>query len=80
MSLQLEWQYLQRTVPRVDTLMGTIEESLREKSSPALFWGGKINADFWQILGHSVNNGGLGILDLWLSATSAYNTSKVASG
>ena len=28
MSLQLEWQYLQRTVPGVRTLMGTIEEAL----------------------------------------------------
>ena len=29
MSLQSEWQYLQRTVLRVGTLMGPIEESLR---------------------------------------------------
>ena len=28
MLLQLEWQYLQRTVPGVDTLMGQIEEAL----------------------------------------------------
>ena len=37
MSLQLEWQYLQRTVPGVGTLMGPIEEALREKFFPALF-------------------------------------------
>ena len=27
--LQLQWQYLQRTVPRVVTMMGPIEEALR---------------------------------------------------
>ena len=39
MFLQLECKYLQRTVPRVDTMMGTIEEALREKSPPTLFRG-----------------------------------------
>ena len=34
MSLQFEWQYLQRTVPGVGTLMGPIEEALREKFFP----------------------------------------------
>ena len=38
--LQLEWQYLQRTVPGVGTLMVPIEEALREKFFPALFGGG----------------------------------------
>ena len=58
-SLQLECQYLQRTFPRVGTLMGTIEEALREKFFPALFGGADINADFRKILGHSVKHGGL---------------------
>ena len=40
MSLQSEWQYLQRTVPRVGTLMGPIEEALREKFFLLLFGGG----------------------------------------
>ena len=35
--LQLDWKYLQRTVSGVGTLMGTIEEALREKFFPALF-------------------------------------------
>ena len=39
MSLQPEWQYLQRTVPGVGTLMGHIEEALREKLFPPLFGG-----------------------------------------
>ena len=43
---ELEWQYLQRTVPGVGTLMGPIEEALREKFFPALLWGGEINAHF----------------------------------
>ena len=80
MSLQLDWQYLQRTVPRFGTLMGPIEEALREKFFPALFRGEEINADFRKILGHSVTHGRLGLLDPRSSAESAYNTSKAASG
>ena len=54
---------MKRTVPRVDTLMGTIEEALREKISTTLFGGEEVNADFRKILGHSVKHGSLGILD-----------------
>ena len=39
MLLQLEWQYLQSTVPGVGTLMGPIEEALKEKFIPSLFRG-----------------------------------------
>ena len=78
--MQLEWQYLKRTVPGVGTVMGTNEEALREKFFPALFGGEDINADFWKILGHSVKHGGSGIPNPWLSEKSAYNTSKEASG
>ena len=60
--------------------MGPIEESLREKLFPALFEGEDTNADFRQILGHSVKHFSLGIPNPWLSADSAYNTSKAASG
>ena len=60
--------------------MGPIEEALREKLFPELFGGDEIGAEFRKILGHSVNHGGLGIPDSWLSAESAYNTSKAASG
>ena len=77
--LQLEWQYLQRTVPGVGTMTGPIEEALREKFFPALFGGEEINANFRKILGHNVKQGGLGIPEPWLSAESAYNTSKAAS-
>ena len=79
MSLQSEWWYLQRNFPGVGTLMGPIEEALREKFFPFLFRGEDITADFRKILGHSVKHGGLGIPDPWLSAESAYNTSKAAS-
>ena len=78
MSLQLEWQYLQRTVPGVGTLMGPIEEALREKIFPSLFGGEEIDANFRKILGHGVKHGGLGIPDPRLSAECAYNTSKAA--
>ena len=62
------------------TLMGPIEETLREKFFPALFGGEEINTDFQQILGHSINRGGYCILDPRLSVESAYNTSKADSG
>ena len=52
-------------------MMGPIEEALREKLSPALFGGEDINANFWQVLGHSVKHGGSGIPEPWLSAESA---------
>ena len=79
MSLQSEWQYLQRTVPGVGTLMVPIEEALREKCSPSLFGGEEIDADFRKILGRGVKHGGLGIPDLRLSSDSTYNNSKAAS-
>ena len=66
MSLQLEWQYLQRIFPGVGTLMGPIEEAIREKFFPTLFVEEEINADFRKILGHGVKHGGLCILDPWL--------------
>ena len=40
MLFQSEWQYLQRTVPRVGTLMGPIKEDLREKILPCTIRGG----------------------------------------
>ena len=87
MSLQLKWQYLQRTVPVVSTLMSPIEEDIREKFFPALFRGEDIDVNFHQILGHikknlvhSVKHGGLGIPDPRLSEESAYNTSNAARG
>ena len=39
MSLQSEYQYLQRTVPGVGTLMGPIEEALRENPPPLAIQG-----------------------------------------
>ena len=62
------------------TLMGSIEEALREKFFPALFGGEDINTDFQKILGHSVKHSGLGIPDPRKSSESAYNTSKATSG
>ena len=79
MSLKAEWQYLQRTVPEVGTLMGPIEEALREKLFPSLFGGEEINANFRKILGHRFKHGSLDIPEPWLSAEIAYNTSNVAS-
>ena len=60
-------------------MMGPIEEALRDKFFPELFGGEDINANFRQILGHSVKHGILGIPDPLLSGESAYNTSKADS-
>ena len=79
MSLQLDWQYLQRNVPGVGNLMGTIEDALREAFLPALFEEEDISADLREILYHSVKHGGLGITDPRISAEGAYNTSNAAS-
>ena len=79
MSLQLEWQYLQRAVSGVVNLMGPIEEALREKLFSAIFGGEEITANFRKILGHSVKHGGLDISDPCLSAESAYNKSMATS-
>ena len=63
MLLQSECQYLQRNFPGVGTLIGPIEEALREKFFTSLFGGEEITAEFRKILGHSVKHGGLGIPD-----------------
>ena len=74
----IDWQFLQSTVPRLGSLMGHIEDALREAFLPALFRGEEVNADLREILGHSVKRGGLCIPDHRLSAEHAYNTSKAA--
>ena len=47
MSIQLRRKYPQRTVPGVGTMMGPIEEALRETFSLALFSVDEINSEFW---------------------------------
>ena len=56
--------------------MSLIEEALRDTLSPLLFGGEEVDVDFRKTLGHSVNHGGLGILEPQLSAESEYNNSK----
>ena len=63
MSLQIEWQYLQRTVPGAGTMIGPIEDALREDFFHALFGVEEVNADLREILVHSMKRGGLGIPD-----------------
>ena len=79
-SLKLKWHYVQRTVSIVGTLIGPIEEALRENPPPVLFGGKEVNSDFRKILGHSVKPGRLSIPSPQLSAESAYNTYKASSG
>ena len=80
MFLQLKWKYLKSTPPGVGTLMGHIEEALKETFFPAVFGGEEVDTDFRKILGHVVKRGGLGIPDSRLSSQSAYNTSKESCG
>ena len=63
MLLYIEWQYLQRAFPGVGSLMGILEDSLRESFLPSLFGGEEVSADFREILGHSMKCGSLGIPD-----------------
>eukprot|EP00957_Ditylum_brightwellii_P136372 10400517-Ditylum_brightwellii.AAC.1 len=60
MSLQAEWQYLQRTVPRVGNHMGALEALLADDFIPALF-GGLPPEGIRAVLAHSIKNGGLAI-------------------
>ena len=57
-----------------------IEEALRDTLFPTLFSRKEINANFWKILYHSVNCGGLGITDPRLSVDGVYNTSNSDCG
>ena len=58
-SLQLKWQYLQRTIPVVGTLVGYIRDSLRETFFPAILGGRDVNDDYQKILGLSIKRDGL---------------------
>ena len=79
MSIHIKLQYLQRTVPALGTMMGTIEYALRDALFPALFGVEEVRAELREIPGHSMKHGGLGIPDPRLSAEHVYNTTKAAS-
>ena len=78
MSTQIKWKYLKSTIPGVGSIMGPIEDALREAFFPTFFGGEEVSADLREILGHSVKRGGLGIPDPRLSAECVYNNSKSA--
>ena len=77
--LLLKWQYLQSNVPGVGTLVGPIDDSLREAFFPAIFGWEEVSADLSEILGYIMRCGGLGIPDPRMSKECAYNTSKSSS-
>ena len=78
-SLQIEWQYLQSTVPGVGTLMGPIEDSLREAFFNTLFEVRRSAPNLREILGHSVKHRGLGIPDHRLLVEHVSNTPNTDS-
>ena len=79
MLIHLNWKYLQRTFPGVGSMMGTIEDSLREAFYPALFGEEEVRPNLREILGHSAKHVGLGIPEPRLLSECAHNTSKSAS-
>ena len=76
MSLHIEWQYLQGTVPRFGSLMGPIEYAIRDAFLPAIFVGEDVSANLRNIIEYSVKQGGLGIPDPQMSSERAYNNSN----
>ena len=79
MSLQIEWQYLQRNVPGVGFLMGPIEDSLREAFFPAIFGLKEVSDDLRKIQRHIMKKSGQFIPEPCLLMDCAYNNYKVAS-
>ncbi len=76
MSLQAEWQYIQRVVPDTEKYMDSIEEALIKDFLPALLGGNApIDAEFWRFLGLSVKCAGIGILDPRRTAHHCFQTS-----
>ena len=73
------WSAAQLKLLMDGSLMGPIEDSLRETLCPALFIGEEVSSDLREILSYSVKHGGLGIPKPSLSVERAYNTSKAAS-
>ena len=62
MSLQHEWQYLQRVIPEVGAFMDPIEEAIREEFLPALFGGDlTVDDDLRELLALGVKRAGLGL-------------------
>ena len=80
MSLQIYWQFIQRTVPVVGNPMVPIEESLRETFFPMLFFGGGGDYGYHKILVNIINHGSLDIPLPHLSEGSAHIISKAACG
>eukprot|EP00957_Ditylum_brightwellii_P137029 10448366-Ditylum_brightwellii.AAC.1 len=78
MSLQHEWQYMQKTVPGVGVHMGPIEKALQEVFFLALF--GELEPgeaeEMRTLWGHSVKQLGLGIPDLTQLADHCHETSQ----
>eukprot|EP00957_Ditylum_brightwellii_P056004 4244159-Ditylum_brightwellii.AAC.1 len=74
MSLQAEWQYLQRTVPGVGAHMGPLEEALQKEFLPALF-GESIGDDLRSLLCHSMKWAGLGVPNPTEAAERSHSTS-----
>ena len=75
MLLQLEWEYLQRKVHGIGSLMEILEAALREAFFHSLFGGEEVNDDLREFLGHSVKHGGLGIPEPRRTAVWGHETS-----
>ncbi len=68
-SLQSEWQYLCRVVPRAERFLGPIESAICEKFIPALLQVSEpVDDALRQLLSHGVKSGGIAILNPVASA------------
>jgi hypothetical protein len=74
MSLQQEWQYLQRVVPDCGSAFQPIEDAIRDVFLPALLQGNSTETQR-ELTSLAVRHAGLGIPDPTSTATANYDTS-----
>ena len=73
--LKLNWQYLQRNVARVGTLVEMIESALKGGVFPTLSGGEELDDDLREVLGHGAKRCDIDIPDPWKSAEWGHATS-----
>jgi len=80
-SLQAEYQYVQRVVPGTAEFFAPVEAAIRTLFIPALLGiqANEVDADLRDILSHSVKNGGMAIRNPVGSAEHVHEASKAAT-
>ena len=80
-SLQNEWQYVQRVVLNSAPFFAPLERAIREHLLPPLLsiHKGDIDGDFRELLGRSIKGGGIGIRNPVDTAPLMFTTSALAT-